>query len=286
MNRYNIATLSRGYKRKTKGFAIANEFTSAIEIGDEPMQFHQKFPSITVVVGEERILAIPQLLQLKPATQAIILDDGFQHRMVKAGLNILLTEYKNLYTRDLMMPAGDLRDIKLSSKRADIIVVTKCKSDLSEIEKIALIKELHPLSHQQIFFTDIIYGEAYHLFNKNTFTIDQTTDVLLLCGIANPKPLKDYLTQSTASYEMIRYPDHHIFSSDDLSDIKNHFELLKSANKIIVTTEKDAVRLEKFGTELAEYPLYVLPIEHHFLFEESSSFNTQIVQFIESFSNK
>ncbi len=286
MNRYNIATLSRGYKRKTKGFAIANEFTSAIEIGDEPMQFHQKFPSITVVVGEERILAIPQLLQLKPATQAIILDDGFQHRMVKAGLNILLTEYKNLYTRDLMMPAGDLRDIKLSSKRADIIVVTKCKSDLSEMEKIALIKELHPLSHQQIFFTDIIYGEAYHLFNKNTFTIDQTTDVLLLCGIANPKPLKDYLTQSTASYEMIRYPDHHIFSSDDLSDIKNHFELLKSANKIIVTTEKDAVRLEKFGTELAEYPLYVLPIEHHFLFEESSSFNTQIVQFIESFSNK
>jgi len=286
MNRYNIATLSRGYKRKTKGFAIANEFTSAIEIGDEPMQFHQKFPSITVVVGEERILAIPQLLQLKPATQAIILDDGFQHRMVKAGLNILLTEYKNLYTRDLMMPAGDLRDIKLSSKRADIIVVTKCKSDLSEIEKIALIKELHPLSHQQIFFTDIIYGEAYHLFNKNTFTIDQTTDVLLLCGIANPKPLKDYLTQSTASYEMIRYPDHHIFSSDDLSDIKNHFELLKSANKIIVTTEKDAVRLEKFGTELAEYPLYVLPIEHHFLFEESSSFNTQIVQFIESFSIK
>ncbi len=283
MERYDIATLSRGYKRKTKGFAIANDATTAIEIGDEPMQFHQKFPSITVSVGEERILAIPQLLQLKPATEVIILDDGFQHRMVKAGLNILLTEYKNLYTRDLMMPAGDLRDIKLSSKRADIIVVTKCKSDLSANEKNTLLKELNPLPHQKIFFTDIVYGSAYHLFDKKTYTIDQTTDVLLLCGIANPKPLKDHLTQSTASYEMIRYGDHHIFTSDDLSDIKNHFEQIKSVNKIIITTEKDAVRLEKFGKELAEYPIYVLPIEHHFLFEEAPFFNTQIIEFVGSF---
>ena len=127
---FNIATLSRGYKRKTKGFAIANEKTTALEIGDEPMQFHKKFSTITVAVGEERLVAIPQLLHDKPATEVIILDDAFQHRYVNAGLNILLTEYNNLFTRDFMMPAGDLRDVKSSKIRADIFLVTKCKNNL------------------------------------------------------------------------------------------------------------------------------------------------------------
>ena len=132
---YQTATLSRGYKRKTAGFAIANEFTTALEIGDEPMQIHSKFPGITVAVGEERLVAIPQLLHEKPGTQAIILDDAFQHRSVRAGMNILLTEYKDLYTRDFMLPAGDLRDVRVSSKRAHIIVITKCDPDLQEQEK-------------------------------------------------------------------------------------------------------------------------------------------------------
>jgi len=123
---YKTATLSRGYKRKTTGFAIADEDTTALEIGDEPMQFHQKFPDVTIAVGEERIVAIPQLLHDRPETEVIILDDAFQHRQVRAGLNIILTDYSNLYTRDLILPAGDLRDVRSSSKRADIIIVTKC----------------------------------------------------------------------------------------------------------------------------------------------------------------
>lgn len=128
--KYAVATLSRGYKRKTRGFAIANTKTTALEIGDEPMQFHEKFPKVTVAVGEERFEAIPQILHERPKTEVIILDDAFQHRSVNAGLNILLTEYNNLYTRDFMMPAGDLRDVRLSSKRAQIIIVTKCKTGL------------------------------------------------------------------------------------------------------------------------------------------------------------
>ena len=283
--RFQIATLSRGYKRKTKGFAIANENTTAIDIGDEPMQFHQKFPDITVSVGEERMVAIPQLLQSKPGTQVIILDDGFQHRMVQAGMNILLTDYKNLYSRDLMLPAGDLRDIKSSSQRADIIVVTKCKESLTTEEKEQLRKELHVLPNQTMYCTAIAYGQPYHLFNGSHCSIDSKTDVLLLCGIANPKPLKDYLTSITHSYEMIRFADHHIFSTDDLNEIKQHFQSIESSHKIIVTTEKDAVRLEKFRKEIADFPIYVLPITHQFLLGEEERFKQQVLTFIEGFKN-
>ena len=131
-DQFKIATLSRGYKRKTKGYALANKESTALEIGDEPMQFHIKFPDVPVAVGEERLDAIPQLLHDRPGTEAIILDDAFQHRAIKAGLNILLTDYNNLFTRDFYLPTGDLRDLKSEYKRAEIIVVTKCKPDLTD----------------------------------------------------------------------------------------------------------------------------------------------------------
>lgn len=282
-NDFTTATLSRGYKRKTKGFGIAGNNTSALEIGDEPMQFHKKFPDITVAVGEERLVAIPQLLQDRPATEVIILDDAFQHRAVKAGLNILLTEYRDLYTRDLLLPAGNLRDVKQSAGRAQIIVVTKCKPGLSLLEKQNIIKELNPLPHQKIYFTRIQYGQPYHLFTKKEISLSQQADVLLVCGIANPSPLKEYLSQEVHSYDMLRYPDHHIFDSDDLKEIKKQFEKMLSAEKLILTTEKDGVRMQKFELELADFPLYVLPVQHAFLFEESDAFNNQVVDFINSY---
>ena len=283
---YKTATLSRGYKRKTKGFAIANDSTTALDIGDEPMQFHQKFPEITVAVGEERLVAIPQVLHQKPDTEVIILDDAFQHRQVKAGLNILLTDYRNLFTRDHIIPAGDLRDVKSSRKRAEIIVVTKCKSDLSIDEKNELIQEIDPLPHQKVLFTEILYSRPYHLFNKQQTNIGTATDVLLLCGIANPKPIKEFLTKHVHFYEMIRYPDHHIFTIDDLKEIKRHFEKLESDNKIILTTEKDAVRLEKYINELSTYPIFVLPVQHSFLFGEAPVFESLVTDFIASFKAK
>ena len=282
-NDFITATLSRGYKRKTKGFAIADEDTTALEIGDEPMQFHNKYPDITVAVGEERLVAIPQLLQDKPDTNVIILDDAFQHRTVKAGLNIVLTAYNNLFTRDLMMPAGDLRDVKVSMKRADIIIVTKCSSELTVEEKRLIIKEIEPLDNQSVFFTEIVYGKPYHLFNNQQAVIDRTTNVLLLCGIANPRPLKDYLGSSFLSYDMLRYPDHHIFNSDDLADIKKQFAKIQHINKIILTTEKDAVRLVKFAEELKDFPIYVLPIEHSFMFGEAAAFDKLVLDFIATF---
>src|SRR5215213_6441758 len=144
-NIYKVATLSRGYKRKTMGYALASHQTTALDVGDEPMQFHRKFPDVPVAVGEQRVLAIPQLLHDKPDTEVIILDDAFQHRAIKAGFNILLTDYNNLFTRDFYLPTGDLRDSRGSYERADVIVVTKCSPDLSEQERQEVVKEIEPL---------------------------------------------------------------------------------------------------------------------------------------------
>lgn len=282
-NRYKTATLSRGYKRKTEGFAIANASTTALEIGDEPMQFHQKFPDITVAVGEERLVAIPHLLQERPDTELIILDDAFQHREVRAGINIILTEYKNLYTRDLMLPAGDLRDIRRSSKRADIIIVSKCKPGISYAQKASIVAEINPMGNQAVYFTTIIYGKPYHLYSKTAISIRHEMEVLLVCGIASPRPLKAYLTEQVHTYEMLRYPDHHIFTSDDLAEIKKQFSRLHSADKIILTTEKDAVRMFKFESELKDFPIYVIPIEHQFLFDAEHDFVESITGFVERF---
>ena len=282
-NKYNMATLSRGYKRKTKGFAIADENTTAVDIGDEPMQLYKKFPEITVAVAEERIVGIPQLLHAKPGTQVIILDDAFQHREVRAGLNILLTEYDDLYTRDFILPAGNLRDVRNSSKRAHIIIVTKCKSQLSEEERQCIIEELNPLDNQKVFFTKIEYGSPYHLFTKQERLIEHDCNVLLVCGIANPKPLKETLTNYTDTYEMILFRDHHIFSIDDLKEIKKQFSKIESPDKIILTTEKDGVRLAKFESELKDLPIFVLPMRHKFMFGQEDEFETNINEFVASY---
>ena len=277
---YKVATLSRGYKRKTTGFAVADESTTAIDIGDEPMQFYKKFPEITVAVAEERLVAIPQLLHIRPHTQVIILDDALQHRQVKAGLNILLTEFTNLYTRDVMLPAGDLRDVKSSRKRADVIMVTKCKSYLSDEEKNEIIEEIKPLPHQQVFFTRLEYGSPYHLFTNEQKFLNPDTHILLICGIANPKPIKEILTSYSSTYDMMDFRDHHIFDIDDLKDIKKQFEKIESENKIILTTEKDGVRLAKFETELKDMPVFVFPVKHKIMFGEEKLFEERIKKFI------
>jgi tetraacyldisaccharide 4'-kinase len=285
-HRYGIAVLSRGYKRKTAGYALANEHSTALEIGDEPMQFYKKFPSVTIAVGEERIVAIPQLLHDVPATEVIILDDAFQHRYVRPGLNILLTDYNNLYTRDWFLPTGDLRDLPSSYKRADILIVSKCPSDLSEEQKSELIEEIKPLENQHIFFTAINYGTAYHLITKLRKGIGDKTEALLISGIANPKPLKKYLADHTEAYYEMLYSDHHIFTIDDLKEIRKRFESIPSSNKVIVTTEKDAMRLDKFRQALTEFPVYVIPIEITFLFNDEKRFTELITNFIGTFKNK
>ncbi|QEC67333.1 tetraacyldisaccharide 4'-kinase [Panacibacter ginsenosidivorans] len=280
---FKVATVSRGYKRKTKGYVLAKDNTTALEIGDEPMQFHINFPDIAVAVGEERIVAIPQLLHDKPDTQAIILDDAFQHREVRAGLNILLTQYDDLFTNDFFLPTGDLRDQKASYQRADVIIVTKCPATITDDARKEIINEIEPLAHQKIFFTAIEYGVPYHISNHSFRKISNEDEVLLVCGIANPKPLKDYIFDNAATYYQMDYSDHHIFRIDDLKDIRKKYEGITADKKMIITTEKDAVRLIKFTEELRDMHLYVLPIRHKFLFNAGSEFDELVVNFIRNF---
>lgn len=283
---FKIATLSRGYKRKTRGYLLANSATTALDIGDESMQFHTKYPEVAVSVCERRIEAIPQLLQDIPDLEAVILDDAFQHRAIKAGLNIVLTEYANLYPHDFFFPTGDLRDRKASVKRADVIVVTKCPIDIWEDKRQKVLGLLSPLPNQFVYFTSITYGIPYHITDKSQRTITNTDEILLVCGIANPKPIKEYLLKHAATYYQRNFSDHHIFTIDDLKDIKARFKKIEAAQKFIITTEKDAVRLSKFSDHLDELPLYVLPIKHRFLFNEGEEFNRLVLSYIDSHSTK
>jgi tetraacyldisaccharide 4'-kinase len=282
-DRFQVAVLSRGYKRKTRGYALATGNTSALEIGDEPMQFHTKFPEVTIAVGEERVVAIPQLLHDRPDTQVIILDDAFQHRSVNAGLNILLTDYSNLFTRDWFLPTGDLRDEKKSSRRANTILVTKCRPDLSLKEKNDISNEICPKKNQKIFFSAIRYGKPYHIIQKYPLENPGDTEVLLVTGIANPAPLKKYVEEQFQVYYELGYQDHHIFSIDDLKSILKRFHSLPATRKVILTTEKDAVRLLKFEQQLTAVPFFVMPIEPVILFNEEGSFTQLITTFIQDF---
>jgi tetraacyldisaccharide 4'-kinase len=283
---FHLAVLSRGYKRKTSGYAIATRDSTALEIGDEPMQFFNKFPELTVAVGEERVVAIPQLLHDKPDTQVILLDDAFQHRWVKAGFNILLTDYNNLYTRDWFLPTGDLRDQPKSARRADIIVVTKCAPDISLAEKSQLIRELKPVRHQQVFFTAIAYGVPYQIITREPWTSNKESEVLLVTGIANPGALKKHLEENFNGYDELAYSDHHIFTIDDLHYILKKFGQIESTSKILLTTEKDAVRLEKFSQQLRDLPFFVMPIKPVFMFNEENQFTRLITTFIQDFPDQ
>ncbi|MFN9710961.1 MAG: tetraacyldisaccharide 4'-kinase [Bacteroidota bacterium] len=284
---YKITTLSRGYKRKTKGYLLANEQTTALEIGDEPMQFHLKFPDIHVSVCEKRVLAIPHILQDVPETELILLDDAFQHRAITPGFSILLTEQSDLFTRDFYLPTGNLRDEKSSYKRANIIIVTKCDENLNQEQKNKLIREIRPTAQQQIFFSSIEYGKPYHILNQNNIKVpDDNTDVLLVTGIANIHPLKKILQEQAHGYDQLSYGDHHIYTLDDMNEIESRYKKLKGDSRMILTTEKDAVRLVKFKQYLNDLPMYVLPIQHKILFNEANIFVDRVRSFVDSFEKK
>lgn len=280
---FKVATLSRGYRRRTRGYALAQPGATALDIGDEPLALHRKFPDVPVAVGEERLLAIPELLHDCPDTQVILLDDAFQHRSIEAGMSILLTEYANLFTRDFYLPTGDLRDLKRRYKEASIVIVTKCPPDLSESQRSAIEKEIALLPHQHLFFTAYAYGTPYHLLTKEPQALSEDQEVLLVTGISNPRPLKQYIEQRTASYHLLAYRDHHIFTIQDLRDIVDAYQGMDARSRLILTTEKDAVRLEKFDTAIAPLPWYVIPIGHRFLFNDQQRFDRLVIDFIKDF---
>lgn len=281
-DRYRLATVSRGYGRKTRGFLVADSQTTADKIGDEPMQFHAKFPELTVAVAEKRTTAIDALLQ-NEKPEVILLDDAFQHRAVTAGLNILLTAYYNRFPADDYLPAGQLRDLKAHYKRADCIVVTKCPEVLPEDEQEAIIREINPLPGQQVFFAALEYGTLYPVFGEQEWSPDTTETLLLVTGIANPEPLKEQLQQYGKEIRTFYFDDHYDFREEDIGRLLLEYNAFKDGTAAFITTEKDSVRLLQFKALLKQVALFVLPVCHRFLLDGSKKFDTLIMDFIQNF---
>ncbi|WP_034062048.1 tetraacyldisaccharide 4'-kinase [Lacinutrix jangbogonensis] len=258
---YNLATLSRGYGRKTKGFVLASADSSAEKIGDEPFQFYNKFKdSVTVVVDENRQNGISMLRNIKTQPNLIILDDAFQHRKVAAKLNILLTTYSNLYSSDFVLPTGNLREPKQGANRAQIIVVTKCPIDLATDKKKVIEGRLKPETHQKVFFSSISYASEV-IGKQDEIAINKLLQFTLVTGIANAEPLVRFLRNEGLVFNHLEYSDHHNFSKKDIETI--------SKSNLIITTEKDYVRLISEGSLTSK--LYYLPIK--IVFDKQEEFD-------------
>ena len=280
---FKLATLSRGYGRRTKGFLTVKTSSLAEDIGDEPLQFKKKYSDITVAVCEDRVEGIKELNQHH---ELIILDDAFQHRAVKPGLSILLFDYSSLQKFQWLLPTGDLREPLSGRKRADLVVITKVPHSLSDDERRTLTKKVAPFPHQGVFFSSFEYAPLKRLSDpKNTLEtadIQPDTTIFLLTGIANPAPLLEYLTQFSANIIQLEYPDHHHFTRKNIAKLVKEFEAVNSAGKLVITTEKDAQRLNSYHVRelLRPLPVYYLPVKAVIQPPDEERFNDLIRDYV------
>lgn len=282
--KYRIATLSRGYKRKTKGFVLAKPDSTYTDIGDEPLQYKNKFKDIVVAVDEKRVRGIKKLLGLYKDLDVILLDDAYQHRSVKPGFSILLTDYHNLYKEDYILPTGKLREPRCGAKRADMIVVTKTPSVFSPLVQRELISKLKPKKHQNLFYSYISYELPLAVPGiKIPKPKDEYNTILMFSGIANPYPLQEHLKTKCFELIVLDFPDHHKYTSKDLEKITSTYDEIFSVNKCIITTEKDAMRLIKSDliALLKDYPVYHIPIETKFHKTKNGDPEKLIVKYVE-----
>jgi len=259
----NITVLSRGYKRKTIGFLEVGPKISVNEVGDEPFQIAQKYTNVKVFVDENRVEGVKKIKELYPQTDVFLLDDAFQHRSIKAHLNILLTRFDQLYTDDYYLPAGYLRDHKSRAEQAEVVVVTKCPADLNLESKRRIKSKLNLKSGQQLFFTGLRYNSPRTLFGSDISDQIDSFNYLAITGIAFPKPFIEHLGSLFSVQGQISYPDHYSFKSSDISKWKNI--LSNQENPAIITTEKDAVRMLPFKIELEGVKVFYIPINVSFL---------------------
>ena len=263
-DKYNLAVLSRGYKRKSKGFYLAKDTTTIEEIGDEPFQYYSKFKNINVAVNANRVEGVETILKALPKTDVVLLDDAFQHRKIKAGFYIMLTAYNDLFYNDLVLPAGNLRECKSGVKRANVVVVTKCPKDLSE-QKMLQIKNKIDIDNDKIFFSTINYHHSVTNNLEEIAVTDLKNDFIAVAGIAKPEYFYAYLKCDKNNCST--FPDHHFFSNQDINNI-----LQKANGRKIITTEKDYMRLQNL---LPKNQLYYLPIEMCFL-KDAALFDLEI----------
>jgi tetraacyldisaccharide 4'-kinase len=286
---FKVAVLSRGYKRTSKGFGIATMSSTVREIGDEPLQIFRKFPEILVAVDRNRRSGIKTILKQHPETDVIILDDGFQHRSVKPGLSILLTEHNRLITKDYLLPYGNLRENRNNRKRANLIIVSKTPEEIPESSMAGIIRELKPLQGQRLFFTTISFKNLMPLFEKSISKNDrhqernpENNGTVLITGIAVSDSLCQFLGKYFNEIIHLIFPDHHYFSEKDLEKIKSAWNSLRSKEKILITTEKDSVRLREFTNieDSLKRAFYYIPIKVSFLKNEQHEFDNLIFDYV------
>jgi len=281
-----VVTLSRGYKRKSKGFKLVETHSSVTEVGDEPLQIKRKFPEITVAVDEDRVHGIKKLLQADVQPDAVLLDDAFQHRRVKAGINILLIDYNRPIDSDHLLPLGRLRERKYQQRRANVIIYTKCSDQITPIKRRIIMKEVNLRPYQSLYFTTMDYGDPVAVFPDVAVPIPDMHETqvasLLLSGIAGPGPFRDHLSSKTNVLDELVFGDHHRFSPKDVRQIVQKYEQVKDMDPFILTTEKDAMRLrddvsipDEVGSRL-----YYIPISVKFLQSEGKSFDKKIVGYV------
>ena len=285
---FNIAVLSRGYKRKTRNFILADIESGSDDIGDEPKQLKQKFPDVHIAVDRKRVHGIYNLLERIKDLKAILLDDAYQHRYVNPGLSILLVDYTRPIYSDYLLPFGNLRESKYGIRRADIVIITKTPKVLKPIEKRILIKELKILPYQFLYFTTYEYKNPEPVFRDNKMRIvlnnikNTRPSILLVTGIAQPAPLVEFLKNYSKTIDEMKFPDHHSYTTEDLGKIKVRFTRLEGKVKYIFTTEKDAVRFRELQISDDELKLsmYYIPIEVKFLYNGSKKFDNDIINYV------
>ena len=285
--KFHVAVLSRGYKRKTSGYLLATNNSTMNDIGDEPMQMKSKFPDISVAVDKKRVRGIQRLTDDDEQLDVVLLDDAFQHRYVKPGINILLVDYHRLIIYDKLLPAGRLRESMKGKNRADIVIVTKCPKSLKPMEFRLITKAMNLYPYQHLFFTTLHYADLRPIFAQasNIALNDlKGRPVLLLTGIASPRQMQEDLAPYASNITPLTFADHHDFSQRDVQRINDAFAQMTAEGKLIVTTEKDATRLqlaEGLSDEVRRH-LYALPVDIQFIQEEQAQrFNDIITGYVQ-----
>jgi tetraacyldisaccharide 4'-kinase len=286
----NVASLSRGYRRKTRNFILSGQDPSVMEIGDEPVQIKNKFPDVHVAVDRRRVNGIEQLMERIPDLDVILLDDAYQHRHVNPGLSILLIDFNRPLSEDRLLPSGRLREQAYERRRANIILVTKCPDRLKPIEQRLIVKDLKLYPFQHLFFTKLSYGDPIPVFKDSEKTLDMETlkaskpNILMVTGISSPRLYKKHLRGISTRITQIAFPDHHLFSEKDIQRISDVYESLEGENNYIFTTAKDAMRLRNFSNiePSLQNKMFYVPVGVKFLNDDTENFNTQIRNYVRS----
>lgn len=282
-SQYNVAVLSRGYARKTNGYQVVEANSNANDIGDEPMLLKMKYPQIAMVVAEDRVLAIPQLLSDFPAANLLLMDDAMQHRAVQPGMSIAITAYNKLFTKDYILPMGTLREPRSAYKRADFIIVSKCPPNLRQSEKAAIKDEIKPGPNQAVLFSYLQYGTPYSIMhNTERLALNKDMEVLLFCAIATPNYLEDYVKDKVKNLFIRHYRDHHQYDRMDIENLTTSFNNIQSTNKILLTTEKDAVKLIPFREWIVanKLPIYIIPVQVEFFPDDKELFDGEVLNYV------